>query len=118
MGFAHVVLAAPGRTVHVAGQTAHGSDGAVQGETMLAQVDAALGNLVMALQHASVHPSCLVSMQIYVTDVQAYREVTAQLGAVWRRHLGKHYPAVSLLGVTALYDPDAMVEIVAVAVQP
>ena len=117
-GFSHVAVPANGHTVYLAGQTAHQRDGAVRGATLLEQADAALENLVHAVRAAGGHPQHLVSLQIFVTDVPAYRDAVPNMRDVWQRHLGKHYPAISLFGVTELFDPAAMIEIVAVAVVP
>jgi enamine deaminase RidA (YjgF/YER057c/UK114 family) len=118
VGFAHAVLAAPGRTVYLGGQAAIGPDGAVLGTTMVEQFEVAVGNLVTALAGAGGKPEHLVSLQVFVTDVDAYRASLPELGAVWRRRLGRRYPALALLGVDALFDPAAMVELVGVAVVP
>ena len=117
-GFSHVAVPASGRTIYIAGQTAHQRDGSVKGTTIVEQADAALANLVEALRAGGAQPEHVVSIQLYVTNVAAYRDALEEVGAVWRRHLGKHYPALSLLGVNTLFDPDAMVEIVATAVIP
>jgi len=119
VGFAHaVVAAAGGRTVYLGGQTAQGRDGAIVGDTMAEQFDVAAGNVVAALRAAGAAPEHLVSLVIYVTDVAEYRAALPELGAVWRRHLGRHYPAVALLGVHALFDGDARVELLGTAVVP
>ena len=118
LGFSHAVAAASGRLVFLGGQTAHGPDGVVTGETLSDQFDAALANLTVALEAAGARPDHLVSVQIFVTDAAAYRESLQVVGEAWRRHLGSHYPAVSLFEVGGLFDPAAMVEVVAVAVVP
>ena len=117
-GFSHVAVPAAGSTVYLAGQTAHQADGSVRGSTMAAQADAALANLAVALEAAGARPEHLVALQIYVTDVAAYRAGLADIGRSWRAHLGKHYPTVSLFGVAALFDAEAMIEIVSTAVIP
>lgn len=117
-GFSHVAVPAAGQVVHLAGQTAHTPDGALRGSDVVAQTDAALANVVTALAAAGAAPGHVVAMQLFVTDVPAWRAALPDLGQVWRRHLGSHYPALSLLGVSALFDPDALVEITAVAVIP
>ncbi|HJP66415.1 MAG TPA: RidA family protein [Actinomycetota bacterium] len=117
-GFSHAVVATSGRVVHIAGQTAHGPDGALRGETVAEQFEQAVANLARVLDAVDGRPEHLVSMQIFVTDVEAYRSSLQPIGAAWRRHLGKHYPAVSLFEVKGLFDPAATVEIVAVAVVP
>ena len=57
-------------------------------------------------------------MTIYVTDVTKYCASLGDLGRVYRRHLGRHYPAMALLGVNALFDDSAKIELVGVAVLP
>jgi enamine deaminase RidA (YjgF/YER057c/UK114 family) len=117
-GFSHVAVPAEGRLVLLAGQTAHRPDGTVAPGGVAEQMDAALGNLVVALAAAGAVPAHVVRMELYVVDVEGYRSCLAAVGDAWRRHLGRHYPAVSLFGVTTLFDPAALVEIVATAVIP
>ena len=65
---------------------------------------------------AGGEPSDLVSLQVYVTDVPAYKDSLPALGRAWRKHFGDHYPAMGLFGVTGLFEPAAMVEVMGVAV--
>lgn len=116
VGYAHAVVAGPGRLVHLGGQTALDAAGEIVGEDLPAQLDVAAGNVVAALRAAGGIPTDLVSMQIFVTDVAAYRARLAELGAIWQRHFGRHYPATGLFGVTRLFDEEALVELMAVAV--
>jgi enamine deaminase RidA (YjgF/YER057c/UK114 family) len=118
VGFAHAVVAGPGDTVYLGGQTAQGPDGAIVGTTMAEQFDVAAGNVVTALAAAGAAPDHLVSLIIYTTDVAAYRASLKELGPLWRKHFGRHYPAVALLGVAALFDDDATIELVGTAVIP
>jgi enamine deaminase RidA (YjgF/YER057c/UK114 family) len=117
-GYAHAVIAAPGRTVYLSGQTALDADGVVRVATMSEQFDVAAGNVVTALAAAGGQPDHLVSLTIYVTDVVAYKESLRDLGVVYQKHFGRHYVATALLGVRELFDDDAMVELVGVAVIP
>jgi enamine deaminase RidA (YjgF/YER057c/UK114 family) len=117
-GFAHAVAVAKGRLVFLGGQTAHGQDGRVRGATIVDQFDKAAENVVIALDAAGALPEHLVSMQIFVRDVAEYRASSKALASVYRRHLGKHYPAITLVGVSELFDPDALVELVCIAVVP
>jgi enamine deaminase RidA (YjgF/YER057c/UK114 family) len=118
VGFAHAVVAAPGRTVYLAGQAAQGPDGRIRGATLAEQFDVAAGNLVAALAAAGGSPGHLVSLHVYTTEADAYRAALAELGAVYRRHLGRHYVATALFEVAGLFDPAAKVELVGVAVVP
>ncbi|HWD74993.1 MAG TPA: RidA family protein [Solirubrobacteraceae bacterium] len=114
VGFSHAVRA--GDTVYLAGQTAQAADGSIVGETVAEQFDVAAGNLVTALRAAGGEPDDLVSLQVFVTTVAEYKDSLMALGAVWRRHFGRRYPAMGLFGVTELYDPAAKVELMGVAV--
>ena len=118
VGFAHAVVAAPGRTVYLGGQAAQGPDGAIAGATLAEQFDLAAANLVAALAAAGGAPGHLVSLHVYVTDAAAYRAALAELGAAYRRHLGRHYVATALFEVAGLFDPAAEVELVGIAVVP
>ena len=116
--YAHAVVAASGRTVYLGGQTAQATDGTIFGSTIVEQFDLAARNLVAALQAAGGQPDDLVSLQIFVPDLVAYRASMADLGGVWRTHFGRRYPAMAVLGVNELFDPSALVELVGVAVFP
>jgi enamine deaminase RidA (YjgF/YER057c/UK114 family) len=113
-GFSHAVRA--GDTVYLAGQTAQAPDGQIVGAGMLEQFDRAAANLVLALRAAGGEPDDLVSLHVFVTDVAEYRAALPGLGAVWRRHFGRRYPAIGLFGVRELFDPAAKVELMGVAV--
>jgi enamine deaminase RidA (YjgF/YER057c/UK114 family) len=117
-GYAHAVVAEPGTLVYLGGQTAQGSDGAIHGSTMVEQFDLAAGNVVAALAAAGGRPEHLVFMTVYVTDIAEYRASLRELGGVYRRHVGRHYPAMALLGVSALFDDAAKIELVGIAVIP
>jgi len=117
-GYAHAVVAASGRLVHLGGQTAQGRDGSIQGGTMVEQFDLAAANLLTALRAAGGEPRHLVAMQVFVTDVPAYRASLKRLGEVWRSRFGSRYPAMALIGVSELFDPAALIELTGVAVIP
>jgi enamine deaminase RidA (YjgF/YER057c/UK114 family) len=114
VGFSHAVKS--GDTVYLAGQVAQAPDGTVTGETISEQFDIAAGNLLTALRAAGGEPSDLVSLQVFVTAVAEYKASLRELGEVWRKHFGRHYPAMGLFGVTELFDPAAKLELMGVAV--
>jgi len=118
VGFSHVAVAAPGRLVFLAGQTAHQADGTVAGSTMAEQFAAAIANVAAALAAAGATPADVVSLQIFTPDVEAYRTESKAIGAAYREVFGPHYPPMALFGVTRLYDTAALVELVATAVIP
>ncbi len=118
VGFSHAVVAAPGRTVWIAGQIAADANGAVVGETLVEQLDVALGNVVTALRAAGAEPEHAVSLLLFTTAMDEYRRSRRELGPVYRRHFGRHFPAMALLGVTELVEPGATIEVVTTAVIP
>jgi enamine deaminase RidA (YjgF/YER057c/UK114 family) len=109
VGFSHAVVA--GGAVYLGGQIG-------EGDSVVEQFDSAAAKLVTALRAAGGEPDNLVSLVVYVTDVDEYRASLSELGAVWRRHFGRRYPAMALVGVAALFEPDAKVELMGVAVLP
>jgi enamine deaminase RidA (YjgF/YER057c/UK114 family) len=116
IGYSHAVVAAPGRTVYIGGQTGVRRDGTLAGDGLVEQFDQASANVVEALNAAGGRPEHLVSMLIFVTDVEEYRNAREEFGVVYRRHFGSHYPAAALLEVSGLFDPGARIELVCVAV--
>jgi enamine deaminase RidA (YjgF/YER057c/UK114 family) len=118
VGFSHVAVAARGRLVFLAGETAHQADGTLAGSTLAEQFAAAAANVATALAAAGATPADVVSIQIFTTDVDGYRAGTKAIGAAYRDVFGPHYPPMALFGVTRLYDPAALVELVVTAVIP
>jgi enamine deaminase RidA (YjgF/YER057c/UK114 family) len=118
VGFSHAVVAAPGRLVFLGGQAGHGPDGSITSDDLVDQFDAACRNVGLALRAVGARPEQLVSVQVFVTDADAYRAGLGLIGEAWRRHLGRHFPAVSLFEVKSLFDPKAKVELVCAAVIP
>ena len=115
-GYAHAVVAAPGRTVYLAGQTGHRRDGSIAA-SLVEQFDQAAANVVLALQAAGGRPEDIVSMQIFTTDLAGYVAASGEIGSAYRRHFGKHFGASALVEVTGLMD-GAMVELMCIAVVP
>jgi len=117
-GFSHAVVTTGGRLVFLAGQIAHGADGAIVGATVVAQFEQALANVLEALRAAGGAPEHLASLTVYAVDLDDYRAHGRELGLVWRRLAGRDYPAMAGVGVAALWHPDALVEIQGYAVIP
>jgi enamine deaminase RidA (YjgF/YER057c/UK114 family) len=114
-GFSHAVSVTATRTVYLAGQTGTGPDGRIVGGGIAAQFEQALGNLLTALRAAGGQPGDLVSLTVYLVDVDLYRAHAKEVGSAWRRLAGTDYPAMAAVGVTRLWDPDALVEIQGIA---
>jgi len=76
----------------------------------------ALENVMAVVGAAEAQPESIASMTIYVTNKKAYLENLKGVGSAWRDVLGRVYPAMALVEVSALVEDDAMVEIQAIAV--
>jgi enamine deaminase RidA (YjgF/YER057c/UK114 family) len=117
-GFSHAVVADGSRVVFLAGQTALTSAGRIEGGGVTAQFERALGRLLTALRAAGGEPEHLASLTIYAVDLADYRAHAREIGEVWRRLVGASYPAMAAIGVSRLWDPEAVVEIQGHAVLP
>ena len=116
-GFSHGV-AAEGRQVFVAGQVGWNARQEIVGDDFVAQVEQALHNIVDILAEADARPEHLVRLTWYVCDKQEYFKRSSEVGEVYRRVIGRHFPAMTLVQVTALVEDRARVEIEATAVVP
>ena len=116
-GFSHAVVG-EGRTVFLAGQTALDASGRIVGEGVVAQFERALGNLLTALRAAGGEPEHLASLTVYIVDMDDYRARAGDIGQVWKRLVGRDYPAMAGIGVSRLWDAEARVEVQGFAVLP
>ncbi len=114
-GFSHAVVG-EGRVVFLAGQTGLDFGGSIVEGGLVAQFEQALRNLLTALESAGGKPDQLASMTIYIVDMDHYLEMASELGQVWHRLVGGEYPAMAGVGVSRLWDADALVEVQGMAV--
>jgi enamine deaminase RidA (YjgF/YER057c/UK114 family) len=115
-GFSHAVSSSRDRTVYLAGQTALDPHGTIVGDDVVAQFELALSNLLAALAAAGGSGSDLATVTIYVVDMDDYIARSREIGAVWRRLVGTDYPAMAGIGVSRLWDVEALVEVQGIAV--
>jgi enamine deaminase RidA (YjgF/YER057c/UK114 family) len=120
-GYANATAVAltAGRLVFLAGQV--GWDPltcAFASDDLAAQAEQALANIVAVLRAAGAEPHHLTRLTWYITDRDEYLAARPALATVYRAHLGRHYPAMTLVVVQALLEPRAKVEIEATAVVP
>jgi len=104
-----------GPALHIAGQVGWNAQQQFVAKDLVGQFAQALDNVLGVLRVAHGHPDDLAEMTIYVTDIAAYRAARKELGPIWRARLGSFFPAMALVAVTALVEPEALVEIQAVA---
>ena len=116
-GYANAI-SATGRLIVTAGVVGWDDREQFVADTLAGQFAQALRNIVAILAVDDAGPEHIVRMTCYVTDIAAYRASLGDIGAAWREVIGKHYPAMTLVAVTSLVEPRALVEIEATAVVP
>lgn len=84
----------------------------------VAQVEQTFRNIVAILKEGGAGPEHIARLTWYVTDVPAYRASLKEIGAAYRAVMGRHFPAMALIGVKELVEPAALVEIEATAILP
>lgn len=119
-GWTHGWLVPAGaQLLFVAGQTAGDEHGRVASTDFMTQFDIALAKCLVVVAAAGGRPEHIVRMTVYVTDLPGYLAARKAIGDVWRRQMGRHYPAMALFEVSRLVESDAKVEIeVTAAVTP
>lgn len=111
-------IAAEGRQVYIAGQIGWNAQQKLVSDDFVAQAEQALSNIVAVLKEAGGDSSHIVRMTWYITDKPAYVDRQRDIGAAYRRVIGRHFPAMTLIVAAGLLEPGAKVEIEATAVIP
>ena len=111
-------VSATGRLIVTAGVVGWDEQEKFVSDNLAGQFAQVLRNIVAILAQDGARPEHLVRMTCYVTDIRAYRASLSDIGAAWKEFIGKHYPAMALVAVTSLVEPQALVEIEATAVVP
>lgn len=111
-------IAAEGRLVFVAGQIGWDENRMMRADTLAGQVEQTLKNTLAVLAEAGAVPQDIVRMTWYITSRAEYLDAVKQIGAAWRELMGKHYPAMAVVEVSALIESSAKVEIETTAVVP
>ena len=104
-----------GGVLHVAGMVGWDEHGKFVEGGLGPQFGKALDNILAVVRAAGGVPEDIATMTVFVTDIEEYRKSQAILAPIWRERLGRHYPAMALVGVSALVEPAAVVEIQAIA---
>jgi enamine deaminase RidA (YjgF/YER057c/UK114 family) len=115
-GYSHGTLA--GNTLYLGGQTALDAEMKIVPGGIVEQFRQAFGNVLATLRAAGGLPEDLVSITIFLTDIPDYQAHRREIGRAWRELAGPVYPAMAGIGTTALWQPEAIIEIMGVAVIP
>ncbi|GJL81845.1 MAG: enamine deaminase RidA [marine bacterium B5-7] len=111
-------IAARGETIYVAGQVGWNGEERFEHEGLVEQAGQALKNIVQILEQAKARPEHLVRLTWYISDAQEYLTNQKALGAVYRKVIGAHFPAMSVIEVKGFIEDGANLEIEAIAVVP
>jgi enamine deaminase RidA (YjgF/YER057c/UK114 family) len=114
-GYSHGTIA-QGRVLFVAGQIGCDEHGRMLSERFGDQFDRALANTLAVVREAGGTPDSVARLTIYVVNKEEYVAAQREVGERYRARMGRHYPAMTLVEVRALLEPDARVEIEATAV--
>jgi enamine deaminase RidA (YjgF/YER057c/UK114 family) len=113
-GYSHGVKGT-GEVLFVAGQIGWDASGKMVAGDLVPQFAQALDNVLAVVASAGGVAESIARLVLYVTDKQAYRAAAKPIGEAYRRRMGRHFPAMTLVEVKALLEDDAMIEIEAVA---
>ena len=117
-GYANGIAVKGGTTIFIAGQIAFNAGNLIAEETFAGQFRQAVKNTLTVLAEAGARPEHIVRMTWYVTDKQEYLGALKEIGAAYRELIGRHYPAMAVVQVSALMEDEAKVEIETTAVIP
>ena len=118
IGYANGIVVSAGRIVFVAGQVGWDDQQRFQSEDIASQFEQALKNVLAILKEAGAEPHHICRMTAYCIDKPGYLAARADLGRIWKRLMGKHYPAMSMIFVSDLLDAPGKIELEATAVVP
>jgi enamine deaminase RidA (YjgF/YER057c/UK114 family) len=118
VGYVNGIAAGPGRTVFIAGQVGWDAQQKFHSEDIAAQFDQALANVLAVLAEAGGESRHICRLTAYCCDKPGYLAARRELGTIWRRQMGSHYPVMSMIFVSDLLDSPAKIELEATAVVP
>ena len=118
IGYANGIAVDAGRIVFIAGQVGWNPQQKFESAEIVPQFEQALKNLLAVLHEAGGEARHICRITAYCCDKPAYLAARGALGAVWRRLMGAHYPAMSMIFVSDLLDNPGKIELEATAVVP
>lgn len=118
IGYSNGIAVDAGRIIFVAGQVGWDAQQRFQSEDIAPQFDQALANILDVLAVAGAKGEQICRLTAYCCDKPAYMAARRELGAIWRRRMGNHYPAMSMIFVSDLLDHPGKIELEATAVIP
>ncbi|HWP10852.1 MAG TPA: RidA family protein [Ramlibacter sp.] len=118
IGYANGIEVDAGRLVFIAGQVGWDAQQKFASEEIPDQFEQALCNVLTVLAEAGGAPHHICRITAFCCDKPAYLAARRELGAIWKKHMGRHYPAMSMIFVADLLDHPGKIELEATAVLP
>ncbi len=118
IGYSNGIAVDAGRIVFIAGQVGWDAQQKFHSEEIAPQFEQALKNILAVLAQAGGRPEHICRITAYCCDKPAYMAARRELGGIWRKHMGKHFPAMSMIFVSDLLDNPGKIELEATAVVP
>ncbi|HVL56834.1 MAG TPA: RidA family protein [Burkholderiaceae bacterium] len=116
IGYSNGIAVSAGRLVFIGGQVGWDAQQRFASEEIAPQFEQALRNVLTVLEQAGGAPQDICRITAYCCDKPAYLAARPQLGEIWRRLMGRHYPAMSMIFVADLLDSPGKIELEATAV--
>lgn len=117
LGFSHGAMGR-GQTLFIAGQIGNDREGNLVSDDLVEQFDRALSGVIRVVEEAGGKAEDITKINLLILDKREYRERAREIGSAYRKHMGRHFPAMTLAEVKGLWDEGAKVEIEAVAILP
>jgi enamine deaminase RidA (YjgF/YER057c/UK114 family) len=118
IGYSNGVLTPPGQILFIAGQVGWDASQTFHSEELAPQFDQALQNVLEVLKTAGGKPENICRMTAFCCDKPKYMAARKDLGPIWQKHMGRHFPAMSMIFVADLLDSPGLIELEATAVLP
>lgn len=118
IGYSNGILAKPGRTLYLAGQVGWDEQQKFHSEELAPQFEQAIKNILAILAKAGGKPEHIVKITAFCSNKPKYLAARRELGGIWKKLMGRHYPCMSMIFVSALLDDPGMIEMEATAVIP
>ena len=116
-GYANAILS-EGLTLNIAGQIGWNENQEFISKDFLGQMEQTLKNISVIVNEAGGKITDLTRLTWYVTDKAEYVSNQKKVGEVYRKILGNHFPAMTMVVVSALVEDEALIEIEATAIIP
>jgi enamine deaminase RidA (YjgF/YER057c/UK114 family) len=115
-GYSNGISVSAGKTIYVAGLVGWNKEEKFESDNLTDQFRTTLENIIAVLANDGAGPENVVRMTWYITDKKEYLSNLKEMGAIYREIMGKNYPVMACVEVSALMEDQAKIEIETTAV--